>query len=61
MAHETSPEARQPSMKCYRKNGSDAVLRGAAVGALPPSMKCYRKNGSDDLALRARHDLQGPQ
>mgnify|MGYP007125569476 CR=1 FL=1 len=36
-----------PSMKCYRKNGSD-------LGELPhrvldglPSMKCYRKNGSD--------------
>ena len=37
----------KPSMKCYRKNGSDDSLDLSEEGAEEPSMKCYRKNGSD--------------
>ena len=34
-------------MKCYRKNGSDALFLARYDQLVPPSMKCYRKNGSD--------------
>ena len=34
-------------MKCYRKNGSDALLSTPDGATCTPSMKCYRKNGSD--------------
>ena len=37
----------RPSMKCYRKNGSDVARRDAASLSGGPSMKCYRKNVSD--------------
>ena len=36
-----------PSMKCYRKNGSDQRDGWEHVKLPAPSMKCYRKNGSD--------------
>ena len=44
-------------MKCYRKNGSDAVLTARLDDDEDPSMKCYRKNGSDcrsSVATRQR-------
>ena len=37
----------KPSMKCYRKNGSDCVDADGHGARVRPSMKCYRKNGSD--------------
>ena len=40
-----------PSMKCYRKNGSDLDAGAVAAAFAVPSMKCYRKNGSDGHRL----------
>ena len=43
-----------PSMKCYRKNGSDDREGVRVPGHVLPSMKCYRKNGSDGV-VQALH------
>ena len=50
-----------PSMKCYRKNGSDSLAERPRGELCVPSMKCYRKNGSDLLNGQPRMTIDGPQ
>ena len=48
-------------MKCYRKNGSDAIRQLQTNAHSRPSMKCYRKNGSDCYAAFLPHMGELPQ